>query len=48
MKERPILFSGAMPFWAAESGETFMPSATPVWVRLVAVALSVAQPAEVM
>ncbi|SCU95581.1 C-5 cytosine-specific DNA methylase (fragment) [Cupriavidus necator] len=32
----------------AESGETFMLSATPVWVRPVAVALSVAQPAEVM
>ncbi|WP_349606622.1 MULTISPECIES: hypothetical protein [Cupriavidus] len=32
----------------AESGETLMPSATPVWVRPVAVALSVAQPAEVM
>jgi len=31
----------------AESGETFMLSATPVWVRPVAVALSVAQPAEV-
>ncbi len=32
----------------AESGETFMLSATPVWVRPVAIALSVAQPAEVM
>ncbi|MDW3683052.1 DNA cytosine methyltransferase [Cupriavidus sp. CV2] len=31
----------------AEGGETFMLSATPVWVRPVAVALSVAQPAEV-
>ncbi|MGE8369333.1 DNA cytosine methyltransferase [Cupriavidus sp.] len=31
----------------AESGETFMLSATPVWVRPVAVALSVAQPLEV-
>ncbi len=30
----------------AESGETFMLSATPVWVRPVAVALSVAQPDE--
>ncbi|MBB1630259.1 DNA cytosine methyltransferase [Cupriavidus sp. UME77] len=30
----------------AEAGETFMLSATPVWVRPVAVALSVAQPAE--
>lgn len=30
----------------AESGETFMLSATPVWVRPVAVALSVAQTAE--
>ncbi|WP_458763527.1 DNA cytosine methyltransferase [Cupriavidus basilensis] len=32
----------------AEAGETFMLSATPVWVRPVAVALSVAQPAEVV
>ncbi|MCY1296154.1 hypothetical protein D9M70_455280 [compost metagenome] len=32
----------------AESGEKFMLSATPVWVRPVVVALSVAQPAEVM
>ncbi|NUO87735.1 MAG: DNA cytosine methyltransferase, partial [Cupriavidus sp.] len=31
----------------AESGETFQLSSTPVWVRPVAVALSVAQPAEV-
>ncbi|MCP3017488.1 DNA cytosine methyltransferase [Cupriavidus basilensis] len=31
----------------AEAGETFMLSATPVWVRPVALALSVAQPAEV-
>ncbi|MCA8017764.1 DNA cytosine methyltransferase [Burkholderia metallica] len=31
----------------AESGETFQLSSTPVWVRSVAVALSVAQPAEV-
>ena len=31
----------------AETGETFMLSATPVWVRPVAVALSVAQPKEV-
>ena len=30
----------------AEAGETFMLSATPVWVRPVAVALSVAQPLE--
>ncbi|WP_313817739.1 DNA cytosine methyltransferase [Cupriavidus sp.] len=30
----------------AETGETFMLSATPVWVRPVAVALSVAQPKE--
>ncbi|MGT2429292.1 DNA cytosine methyltransferase [Cupriavidus basilensis] len=30
----------------AETGETFMLSATPVWVRPVAVALSVTQPAE--
>lgn len=32
----------------AKAGETFMLSATPVWVRPVAVALSVAQPAEAM
>lgn len=32
----------------AESGETFVLSATPVWVRPVAIALSVAQPAVVM
>lgn len=32
----------------AESGETCMLSATPVWLRPVAVALSVAQPAEIM
>ncbi|EHP43492.1 C-5 cytosine-specific DNA methylase [Cupriavidus basilensis OR16] len=32
----------------AESGETFMLSATPGWVRPVAVALSVEQPAEVL
>lgn len=31
----------------AETGKTFMLSATPVWVRPVAVALSVAQPTEV-
>lgn len=31
----------------AETGETFMLSATPVWVRPVAVALSVVQPVEV-
>ncbi|MNN94568.1 hypothetical protein D3C81_2132170 [compost metagenome] len=30
----------------AETGETFMLSATPVWVQPVAVALSVAQPTE--
>jgi len=30
-----------------EADETFMLSATPVWVRPVALALSVAQPAEV-
>ncbi len=32
----------------AETGETFKLSATPVWVRPVAVALAVAQPAEAM
>lgn len=31
----------------AETGETFMLSATPVWVRPVAVALSLAQPSEI-
>ncbi|HDL5297462.1 hypothetical protein [Pseudomonas aeruginosa] len=30
----------------AEAGETFMLSNTPIWVRPVAVALSVSQPAE--
>ncbi|MFP8981030.1 DNA cytosine methyltransferase, partial [Pseudomonas aeruginosa] len=30
----------------AEQGETFMLSNTPIWVRTVAVALSVSQPAE--